>query len=156
MSNQHENPYTYASKARTAFPSRVRAFRMGKGLSCLAFTWSHSHDHKTDQSNHLHNTTSLFYFSLRLIRFATYGTLPCWINEAPIKNCLPKHISQYSVKLYQTIDQVLSSLHNISWCKCYSFDLNVVQNNTVIIWGCTTRHLAIMNLSVSWYADVTV
>ena len=55
-----------ASKARAVFPPRVRSFRMGKGVSCLAFTWSKSHDHTTDQSYFLQNTISLFYSSLWL------------------------------------------------------------------------------------------
>ena len=38
---------------------------MGKGVSCLAFTWSGSHDHTTDQSYRLQNII-LFYSSLRL------------------------------------------------------------------------------------------
>ena len=37
----------------------------GKAFSCLAFTWSRSHDHTTDQSYHLQYTISLFYSSLR-------------------------------------------------------------------------------------------
>ena len=55
-----------SKQSKTVFPSRVQSFRMGKGISYLAFTWSRSHDHKTDRSYLLQNTISLFYFSLLL------------------------------------------------------------------------------------------
>ena len=47
-------------KARTVFPSRVHSFRMGKVISCLAFTWSRSHVHTTEQSYYLQKTISFF------------------------------------------------------------------------------------------------
>ena len=53
------------SKAGTDFPPHVRSIRMGKGISCLAFTWSRSHDHTNDQS-YLQYTVSLIHSSLRL------------------------------------------------------------------------------------------
>ena len=44
----------------------MRSFRIRKGDSCLAFTWSRSHHHATDQSYHLQKTTSLFCSALWL------------------------------------------------------------------------------------------
>ena len=66
LSKHHKKSHKYAKKARTAFQPRVRSFRMGKGVSCLTFTWSRSHDHSIDQSYLLQNTISLCFSSLRL------------------------------------------------------------------------------------------
>ena len=53
-----------SKQSKTVFQSRVQSFRMGKGISYLAFTLSRSNDHKTDRSYLLQNTISLFHSSL--------------------------------------------------------------------------------------------
>ena len=66
MLNTMQIRINLSKQSKTVFQSRVQSFRMGKGISYLAFTWSRSHDHKTDRSYLLQNTISLFYFSLLL------------------------------------------------------------------------------------------
>ena len=69
---------------------------MRKDVSCLAFTWSRSDDHITDQSYYLQITVSLFYLLYGWTQLATHDTLLLNKRSAHKKDLLTKtYISSY-------------------------------------------------------------
>ena len=69
---------------------------MGKCVSCLAFTWSRSHDYTTDQSYHLQYTISLFHSSLRM-------NATCDSQHSPLLNKRSTHKEIANPNIYFNI-----------------------------------------------------